>query len=198
MIERKKFSFNNFGWFVFGKTNSRDMVQVFNTELVHKFTREVCDRLKKIMEDIGDATEVRSAALIVFNQYDYSGQDHTMNFHGNVQGNIAGPGANITGSTATYNDNADLVAALKALKPLIGEVAAEQRQAVSAALDAMVEATTKNVPVAQIADVQPAVAQVAAASPTLKDRLAGIGGNLGLSLTGSAIFQAIKMVCGIS
>jgi hypothetical protein len=121
-----------------------------------------------------------------------------MNFHGNVQGaNIAGAGATITGSSATYNNNTDLAEALQALKPLLGTVAAEQRKAVEAAVDSLVEATLKNVPVAQIAQVQPAVDQVAGASPTIKAKLLEIGGRLGLSLAGSAIFQAIKMALGV-
>jgi hypothetical protein len=45
--------------------------------------------------------------------------------------------------------------------------------------------------------VQPAVAEVAAASTSLKARLAEIAGKFGLSLTGSAIFQALKRVLDI-
>jgi hypothetical protein len=61
----------------------------------------------------------------------------------------------------------------------------------------MVEATMKNVPVAQVAQVQPAVSRVASASPALGASLKEIAGKLALSLTGSAIFQAIKSSCGI-
>jgi hypothetical protein len=197
-VEHDPIDITNFCLLVYGTSKFQEMVRVFNAELVQKFAREVSYRLNEIMQDIGNATEVRRDAMLVFHIHDHSRHDHSMSFHGPVMGaNIAGPGSSITGSSATYNNNADVSEALKTLKPLISEVAAEQRQAVEGALATMIRAAESNIPVARVAEVQPAVAQVAAASPTLKKRLADIGGKLGLSLAGSAIFQAIKMVLGI-
>ncbi len=197
-IEHESLDITKFCMAVYGATKFQEMVRIFNAELVQKFAREVSYRLDEITQDIGEATEVRREQMLVFHIHDHSGQDHSMKFNGPVLGaNIAGPGATITGSTATYNTNADLAAALKSLRPLMADIAEEQRQAVETALSAMVEATEKNVPVARLAEVQPAVAQLVSASPTMRARLLEIGGKLGLSLTGSAVFQAIKTAFGI-
>lgn len=118
-----------------------------------------------------------------------------MNFHGPVQGaNIAGSRANISGSTAAYNNNADLMEALKGLKPLIHEVAANQREAVTNALQVLIDASEKDIPAAQVAEAANAVSK---ASPTLGERLKDIGSKISLSLASSAIFQGIKSACGI-
>jgi hypothetical protein len=198
MLERGEGSVFHFCMGMYGTTGAQAVVRVFNEQLVQKFTREVSYRLDEIREDLGDAQEVQRDRMLVFHYHDHSGQDHSMNVHGNIQGsNLAVGGSSVAGSSATYNNNADLAEALKALKPLIGEVAAEQRQAVESALDKMVEATMKNVPVAQVAEVKPAVEEVAKASPTLGTRLKEIGGKIGTSLASSAIFQAIKSCFGI-
>jgi hypothetical protein len=195
MLENNEVDLLRFCNTVYGTSRHQDSVNTFNRELVSKFTREVSYRLDEIIQDLGDATEVRREAMLVFHYHDNKGQDHSMNFHGPVQGaNVAGPGATITGSTATYNNNTDLAAALKALKPLIAEVASEQRQAVESALHQLVEATHKDIPVAQVA---PALETVAKASPTLAQRLKDIGSKIGLSLMASSIFQAIKSYFGI-
>jgi len=43
---------------VYGVSRFQDMVDTFNHELVHKFTREVSYRLNEVVEDIGDQQEV--------------------------------------------------------------------------------------------------------------------------------------------
>lgn len=195
MVERDEVDLTTFCLYIYGSTRHQDAVSTFNSQLVHKFTREVSYRLNEIIEDIGDATEVGRETMLVFHYHDNREQDHSMIFHGNVQGaNIAGPGATVSGSTATYNSNTDLAEALKALKPLIGEVAAEQRLAVESALDSLVEATRKDIPVAMVA---PAVEAVANASPTLLERLKDISMRLGVGLGCAGIVQAIKSHYGI-
>ena len=189
--EEERIDLVGFCYRAFGTSKHADSIRRFNAELVSKFTREIGYRLDEILEDIGGATEVPAAAMIVFHHY-----DNSMNIHGNIQGsNVAGGGSNVSGSTATFTTTGDLADALKALKPLVQGVVAEQRQAVEAALTALVSAAeTDSVPQEQIAS---AAATVAAASPPLRDRLKEIAGKLGLNLASSGIVQGLKMAFGI-
>lgn len=113
----------------------------------------------------------------------------------NIQGsNVAIGGSSVAESAATYTSNEDLAAALKAIKPLVQEVAENQREAVEAALHVLVEAAEKNIPVAQVA---PAASTVANASPTLKSRLLDFAGRAASSAAGSAVVLAIKQALQI-
>src|SRR5258708_17261344 len=115
-VEYEGIDISKFCMLAYGATKFQEMIRVFNAELVQKFAREVSYRLNEIVQDIGDETEVRREAMLVFHIHDHSHQDHSMKFNGPVLGaSIAGPGATIAGSTATYNSNADLAEALKAL-----------------------------------------------------------------------------------
>jgi hypothetical protein len=179
-------------------TDSNAGIAAINQELVEPFAREVGYRLEDIEAGLGNEDhQVPAERLVVFHYYDHSRtEDHSVNIHGsNVQGsNVAGTGATISHSTATYNSNAELAEALKALKPLVKDVAAEQRKAVDGALDRLVEAARKDIPVAMVA---PDVKTVAEASPGLGDTLKDIGLRVGSSVTASGIFQAIKMYFGL-
>ena len=116
-----------------------------------------------------------------------------MNNHGNIQGcNVAVGGSSISESSANYESNADLSAALKALKPLVQGVAAEQRQAVEDALRALVTSVEEDsVPREQ---VMAAAETVVKSSPAMMDRFKEIAGKIGLSLVSSTIFHALKAV----
>lgn len=190
LVETGEVDYFQFCITFYGTSKGQDAVATFNREIVQKFTREVSYRLAEVTSDIGDVAEVPREAMLVFHYHANTRQEHSMNFHGPVQGaNVAGPGATITGSTATYSNNAELAEALKALKPLVGTVAVEQRQAVEAALDVLIQATGKD---ANLEEVRSAVDTVAKASPPLAERLKDMVSRLGHSLTSSAIFQAIK------
>jgi hypothetical protein len=194
-IEAGKADVRTFCIRVYGETKYQGMVQIFNDEFVLKFAREVTYRLDDVMKDVGNAEVIASEQMTVFHYHDHSTHNNAMNFHGPVQGsNVAGPGASIADSTAAYNTNADLAEALKALRPLISDVVEGQKDAVEKALAVLVEATHKDVPVAQVAQ---ATETVAKASPTLGERLRDISGKIGLSLVASALVQGIKMGLGI-
>ncbi len=123
--------------------------------------------------------------------------DHSMNINNsNLQGsNVAGEGASITGSTASFANNTDLVEALKALKPLLQGVAAEERKTLEAALQTLV-ISAENDSIGH-EQTQSAAETVVAASPELKEKVKGIFGKIGLSLVGSTIFQVFKSALGI-
>jgi hypothetical protein len=191
LLENNKVDFTKFCLAVYGTTGYQDAVHHFNQELVLKFTREVSYRLDEILADLGDRQDVPREAMLVFHHH-----GHTMNFHGPIQGsNVAAGGSSITGSSATYANNAELADALKALKPLIQEVVENQREAVEAAIALLVKAATDQT--VATADVQSAAETVAASSPALKERLTSIARKVGLSLLGSSIFQGIKMSLGV-
>jgi hypothetical protein len=94
-------------------------------------------------------------------------------------------------SNVTFSSNAELAEALNALKPLLKDVAAEQRKAVEGALDRLVEATQKNIPVAQVADVETVVKE-----PALRGRLKDIFAHPASHLAATAVLQALKSVFG--
>ena len=191
LLENNKVDFNMFCMCVYGTTKYQESVYHFNQELVLKFTREVSYRLNEILQDLGDRQDVPREAMVVFHHH-----DHTMNIHGNVQGsNIAVGGSSISDATATFTTNADLADALKALKPLIQQVVENQREAVENALGVLVQASTDQS--IALDTVKNAATVVATSSPTLGARLTDIAKKLGLSLTGSAIFQGIKMALGL-
>ncbi len=108
---------------------------------------------------------------------------------GGVVQNVGG-----RGHSTTYNDGGQVADALKALRPLLGQVAEGQRAAVESALDKLIEASGKDIPVAQVA---PAVETVAGASPTFLDRLRDIASKAGESIASSALVQALKAFFGL-
>lgn len=191
-IQRGEIDLYGFCIHMYNTTRHQDSFNTFSRELVFKFTREVTNRLNEILADIGGEQSVRREMLVAFHIHQ---EATSMIINGNVQGtNLAGPGATISNSTATYNSNGDLAEALQALKPLVDVVATEQRRAVEAALDSLVEATRKDIPVAQIV---PDIDAAAKASPAIAERLKDIGLRLGTGLTSAGIVQAIKMYFGI-
>lgn len=193
MLENNKVDFTKFCLAVYRTTGYQDAVHHFNQELVLKFTREVSYRLDEILADHGDRQDVPREAMFVFHHH-----GPTMNFHGNIQGsNVAAGGSSISGSSATYTNNAELADALKALKPLVQEVVENQREAVEAAIGLLVRATTDQTVSTDEVEVQKAAEIVAASSPALKERLTGIAQKIGQSLLGSSIFQGLKMALGL-
>lgn len=190
-LENGRVDFAQFCMSVYGTTHYQESVNTFNRELVAKFVREVGYRLEEIEKDLGDATEVMREAMQVFHYH-----DHSMNVQGGIHGsNIAVGSSTVTNSTATVETSADLAASLKALKPLLHEVAEGHRIAVEAAIERLIEsAEGKSVPPAEL---EAAAETVAKATPSFRERLLGLAGKLGTSLTGSAIFQAIKSAVGV-
>ena len=191
LLLNNKVDFTGFCLGQYGTTGYQDSVHYFNQELILKFTREVSYRLDEIRDDLGDQQNVPREAMIVFHQH-----GHTMNFHGNIQGsNVAGGGSSISQSSAAYTNNSDLANALKALKPLIHEVGQKQQDAVTAALEVLVEATMD-----QNVDnnaIRTAAETIVAKSPTLKERLIGITQKVGSDLLNSSVVQGVKMALGL-
>jgi hypothetical protein len=193
-IEKERLDITDFCLAAYGRSDYQEMVDLFNQELVEKFTREVSYRLDEIMEDIGNDREVSANAMMVFHYHDHSQHDHSTQFHGSIKGsNVATGGSSISESSATYNNGTELASALKALKPLVQEVGVNQKEAVEAALALLVEATHKE---KQVAEVATALSKVAEASPTLKARLKEIGQKIGLQLVDSSLSLAFKSLFG--
>ena len=191
MLIDNKVNFASFCVGMYGKTGYQESVEVFNRELVQKFTRELTYRLDEIRVDIGDQLEVPREAMVVFHHHDYS-----MNIHGNIQGsNIAAGGSTISDSSATYTNHDELAAALQALAPILQEVSESQRTTLDRALQLLVQAThDSTISEEQVAD---ATRTLSASSPTMAERLKGIAGKIGLSLVSSSIFLGIKTGLGL-
>jgi hypothetical protein len=192
LIETENIDITDFCVAVYGSTKYQEMVYHFNQELVVKFSRELFYRLDEIVEDIGEATEVPREAMYVFH---YHGPTTT------IQGGIHGSNVGIAGSTvaessATYQTGADLAEAIRALTPLVGEITQPHRAVVEAALQTLAD-TAAGEPATpeQIAE---AVRNVSEASPTLRERLKKIGGQVGTTIAGSAVTVAIKSLFGIN
>ena len=139
----------------------------------------------------GDHQDFAQAPMIVTHFH-----DNSVNIHGNVQGsNVAAGGSNILGSSASYNNSEELVDALKALIPLIRTEVTSREDEIKDAIDFLVRAVGD--PSIPATEVEQAASLVVSSSPTLKQRLGDIVGRIGISLTGSAIFQGIKTALGI-
>jgi hypothetical protein len=194
-VEYENINISEFCMSVYGTTNYQEMVSVFNEELVTKFAREMTYRLDEVLTDLGTSQEVPREAMLVFHFHDHSQQDNSMHITGPIQGsNVAVGGSSISNSSATYTTNAELAEALKGLKPLIREVTESQRDAVAVALDVLVEATQKAIPVAQVAQATDTLAK---SSPSFTDRLKDITGKIGIGLLSSTLVQGIKAGLGI-
>lgn len=126
-----------------------------------------------------------------FNQTNNNAGDvnNAISLKGGVVQNVGG-----RDHSTAYTDGGQIADALKALRPLLSQVAEDRRVAVEAALDKLIEAARKDIPVAQVA---PAVEQVAGASPTLWERLKEIAGKVGADLASSALLQALKSYFGL-
>jgi len=191
MLEDNKINFPSFCVGMYGTTRYQDSVDVFNRELVQKFTRELSYRLDEIMVDIGDQQEIPREAMVVFHHHDYS-----MNIHGNIQGsNIAASGSTISDSSATYTNHEELAAALQALAPIVQEVSESERAAVDKALQLLVQAAAHDSTISS-EQVAEATKTLSTNSPTMAERLKGIAGKIGLSLVSSSIFLGIKTALG--
>lgn len=191
MLENGKVDLISFCVDMYGTTRFQDAVQTFNAELVQKFTREVSYRLNEIIADIGEEQSVPREAMVVFHHHDYS-----TNVHGNIQGsNVATGGSSISESTATYSTAEDLAGALKALHPLVGEVAARDRIQVGAAVQVLIDAAhDKSIGAERVAE---ATRVIADKSPSMGQRLRELAGKVGISLVSSAIVQGIKSGLGL-
>lgn len=191
-VERDSLNIQQFCINAYGTTSYQEMVDIFNRELVLKFAREVSYRLDEIMADIGNRQEVSRDAMVVFHYH-----DHSVSIHGNVQGSnvAAGTNATVSGTSATFDSNEEVATALRAMLPLTSEVVEGQRQIVECAIQTLVRAAEGNS--ISAAEVEKATSVIAVSSSTLRQRLGDIAGRIGVSLTGSAIFQAIKMALGV-
>jgi hypothetical protein len=148
-------------------------------------------RLVAMIQDEAVKAAKGMAPRTEFHYHDYS-----IHIQGGVQGsNVAAGGSNIAGSSASYNSSEELVEALKALTPLIRSATECQEDVVAGAIAVLVRAASD--PSVPATEVEQAASVVATSSPTLRQRLGDIAGRIGVSLTGSAIFQAIKMAFGI-
>jgi hypothetical protein len=190
-IKTERIEIGDFCINAYGATKYQEMVDVFNRELVVKFAREVTYRLDEIMEDIGDQREVSKEAITVFHYH-----DHSVTVHGNIQGGyVTGSGATISGASASYGTDGELSVVLNEMRSLVSEVAANQKEAVEQAIDLMLRSI--NDQSVSSSEIAAAASIIVKASPTLGQRLKDITGRIGVSLTGSAIFQGLKMFFGI-
>jgi hypothetical protein len=187
MINDGRADFSSFCISVYGEDSFQSEVHVFNRELVDKFAREVSYRLDEIIEDIGAQQEVPREAMMVFHHH-----DNSMNVYGNIQGsNLAAAGSTISGSEASYTTNEELASALKALRPMVQDLAEGHREIVGKALHVLIEAThDASISREQVAE---ATGTIAAAAPTLAQKLKEIGGKISISVASAAIVQGLKM-----
>ncbi len=111
--EEKNFSLPTFSMAVFGRSRYQEMTDIFNQEIVLKFTREVSYRLEEILEDLGDKKEVPREAMNIFHHH-----DHSMNItSSNIEGsNIASGGSTVSNSSAQSNKQVNQAELLEALQ----------------------------------------------------------------------------------
>lgn len=189
-LETENIDISNFCMAVYGHSKYQDMVNSFNRELVHKFTREVSYRLDEIATDTAGQQQIAREAMVVFHHHDYS-----TNISGTVQGsNIATGNAQITNSTAQFNTPADVAAELRALKSLASEFTKANQATIQQSLEFLAAA-------AEAGDGDPeAVAEQAKTiceiSPTITKRLKGLLSGITSSLAGSAIMEGLKLAFG--
>jgi hypothetical protein len=186
LIENEGIDVDRFCTAVYGDTQYQAMVSHFNQELVHKFTREVSYRLDEIIEDIGESAMVPREAMHVFHYH-----DHSLSIQGGIHGsNLAIGASTISDSTASYNSGADLVEALKSLRPLLHEVKKDQHDIVEIALQTLIRSAEGEQTTPE--QLKQSIETLAKTSPGIGERLKGIAGKIGLSLLSSSMFQAMK------
>ena len=188
IVEHKINAFG-FALQVFGKTKHQEKVNMLNSEIVEKFTREVAYRLKEVEKELGEREEVESSALTVFH---YHGPVQTyhgavQNIEGGIHGGIAAQNSTVTGNVITYNDKETFAAAVKALGEELTDVLDDHREAVSDAFALLVKAIQEN--------TVPKTSQMATAIETIGEGSPGIFKSLKTIVEGAAtslVAEALK------
>lgn len=182
-IDKNEIAVDKFCMHFFGKTNYQEMVDVFNQEIVEKFTREIGYRLEEIEEDVAGQETIELKDLIVFNHYDQSTVVHGTVTGGNV--NI-GSGS-ITARDVTINSVDDLVKAFNALKHELDSDVARN------ACDRVIREVTGDNDSNLITE---AVNEIARSEPNKAGKLKEVLERIGTSLIASTVFHSIKTSLG--
>jgi hypothetical protein len=176
---------------VFGSDGSADFTNDFNSELLHKFTREVKYRLDEILASVASQDTIATESLIVFEHHDKS-----THLHGNFQGsNIAIGGSTVSASTTNYATSEDLARALTSLKPLIHDLVGPQREVVDNALDLLTRAShDSSVTEEQVANAAQTICVIA---PTIYSRIKDIAGTVSAVIAKQTLILVLKHQMGL-
>lgn len=189
-IEEENIDITNFCVTVYGESNYQMIVDVFNRELVEKFSREVLYRLEDILSDSEGQKEISREAMIVFHHHDSS-----TNITGDIHGsNIATSGSEIKSSPIKYNSESEIIDELRSLTDEINSFSKRNQETLKESIDILISATEGD---KNKKDVKEAVKTISEISPTISSRIKKIAEGAGSSMIGSVIIEGIKLSFGI-